>query len=94
MRSRHDSAVPASAMPRHSAVTADPVWSPDAPRLRIAWTTSAIVPPKPTSAAISAEDQAGTGGRLRSIASIVWLVGVLQADVGAALSRSGASWRL
>jgi hypothetical protein len=48
-------------VPRHSAVMAEPVCSTDAPNACMAWITSAMVPPKPTMVAMSAEDQECSG---------------------------------
>lgn len=60
-----DIAPPARPIPRHRAVTADPVCSGLAPRTRMACTTSATVPPNPIRVAIRAADQAVTGGVLK-----------------------------
>ena len=46
---------PVAAMARQSAATQDEVWPESAPTARAAATTMAIVPPKPTSAATTAE---------------------------------------
>jgi hypothetical protein len=75
IRDRKESAAPATPMPRHSAVIADPVCWAEAPSAFIACTISGTVPPKPTSAAISAVVQVGMGGRVRNIA-MVSLTGV------------------
>ena len=68
MRSFSDNAAPPTAKPRHNAVTAEPVCSTDAPSVPNACTTRAIVPPKPTTVAMRAEDQECSGGSCLGIA--------------------------
>jgi len=72
MRVFNESAMPPTAKPRHSAVTAEPVCSTEAPSARIAWTTRAMVPPNPTTVAMRAEDQECGGGRCLIMPPIVY----------------------